>query len=732
MVKVMSGGSLVIIESPAKAKTLRGYLGGDFEIVASMGHVRDLPRQRLGVSVDSGFKPQYTILPEKRAMIEDLRRISRKYDTIYLAADPDREGEAICWHLSELLKRDGVSFKRLKFNEITKDAVLGSLKRAGVIDMNLVDAQQARRVMDRLVGYKISPYLWRAISSGLSAGRVQSVALRLVQDREDEIAAFSPVEYWPVKAMFRQGAGDIRASLFRISGKRADGDRHSPGCREDVERILPEIRNASWSVTSLETKKASVKPLPPYITSTLQQGASSSLGMSPSRTMSLAQELYEGMDIGGEHSGLITYMRTDSVRIAPEAVQAARDFLEAGFGPGMLPPAPRRFRSASGSQDAHEAIRPTDVTRTPDLLKGRISDQHLRLYSLIWRRFVATQAADAEIDRTALVLSGGVYEFKATGERLASKGFLEIDPAQVSVESPLPASLAEGPAALVDVSAEQCFTKPPSRFTEAGLVAEMKKLGIGRPSTYVSIIETIKKRSYVTLSEKRLRPTELGSATVRLLVDLFPTVFDTAFTASMEEMLDSVAAGETGFEEAVGNLHKPLEESLKSAVENLGAIRRELSKPTSEKCPECGAPLVQKPGRFGSYLSCSDYPKCRFRKSAETGVDSGRKCPVCGSALVQRTGRFGRYLACSGASCKHTEPVPTGVRCPEEGCSGELVERRTKKGRVFFSCSRYPECKHASWKKPVDRKCERCGFPYLEETERGLRCPSCKKPAAGS
>jgi len=728
----MSGGSLVIIESPAKAKTLRGYLGKDYEIVASMGHVRDLPKQRLGVSVDAGFKPQYTVPSDKRSTIEALRKVSRRFDTIFLAADPDREGEAICWHLSELLKREGVTFRRLKFNEITKDAVLGAFKRAGGIDMNLVDAQQARRVMDRLVGYRISPYLWRAIGSGLSAGRVQTVALRLVQERENQIAEFVPVEYWPIKARFEQNGGELSASLYRMAGRRADGDRHSPGSREEVDRILPSIRAAAWRIVSLETKKAPLKPLPPFITSSLQQSASSALGMSPSRTMSLAQDLYEGMDIGGEHSGLITYMRTDSVRIAPEALKSARDFLLAAHGPGMLPPSPRRFRSSSRSQDAHEAIRPTDVTRTPESLKGRISDQHLRLYSLIWRRFTASQAADAEVERSVLILGGGEFEFRATGERLASKGFLEIDPHQASIESPLPSGLSEGPARLVDVSAEQCFTRPPSRFTEAGLVAEIKKLGIGRPSTYVSIIETIKKRGYVAISEKKLHPTELGTTTVRLLVEVFPSIFDTSFTASMEELLDSVASGATGYEEAVANLQRPLDESLKAAVENLDSVRREMTRPTDEKCPQCGAQLLLKPGRFGSYLSCSDYPKCRFRKSAEKAVDSGRTCPECGAALVFKTGRYGRYLGCSSASCKHTEPAPTGVPCPEEGCGGELVERRSKKGRVFYSCSRYPLCRHASWRRPIPRRCARCGFPYLEETPRGVKCPSCRKPESPS
>ncbi len=725
-----SGRSLVIIESPAKARTLKAFLGDDFEIVASMGHVRDLPRHRLGVAVDSGFKPIYTILPEKRSALESLRRTAARYTDIYLAADPDREGEAICWHLSVLLGRDDTRFRRLRFNEITKDAVLASLRRAGGIDTDLVDAQQARRVMDRLVGYRISPYLWRAIGSGLSAGRVQTVALRLVQEREDLIEGFSPVEYWPVKARFEQHGTGFEASLLRVDGRRADGERHSPGNGRDAELLLERIRASRWAVSSAIEKQAVLKPLPPFITSTLQQSASSRLGMAPSRTMSIAQELYEGMEIRGEHTGLITYMRTDSVRISPEAVTAAREHIAGTLGEGHLPPSPRRFRSASGAQDAHEAIRPAHPSLTPDSLSGAIPEQHLKLYALIWRRFMASQAADALISRTTAVISAEGIEFAARGEKMVFRGFLDIDPAQASLESPLPGGLAAGPAVLAEASAEQCFTRPPQRFTEAGLVAEMKRLGLGRPSTYVSIIETIRKRGYVRLSEKRLRPTELGTATCRLLVELFPAIFDFSFTASMEEILDRVASGDTTFEEAVRRLDGPLEEALSRAVEELGSIRQGISRPTGENCPECGADLVLKPGRWGSFYSCSAYPSCTYRRSAEGGADSGRKCPRCGSRLLLRTGRFGRYLACEKApSCGHTEPVPTGVACPEEGCVGELVEKRTKKGRVFYSCNRYPACKFATWRKPLPTPCARCGYPFMEETEKGARCPRCRKTA---
>lgn len=720
--------SLLIIESPAKARTIKGYLGEGFEIVASMGHVRDLPRQRLGISSD-GYRPAYTILPEKRATIEALRRAASGHDVIYLAADPDREGEAICWHLSELLGSSGANFRRLSFNEITAEAVQRALRSPSSIDMDLVDAQQARRVMDRLVGYKVSPYLWKTVGPGLSAGRVQTVALRLVTEREERISSFVPVEYWPVRAVFSRSGARFEAVLARIDGRKVDGERNAPSDGERARSLVAGMREMDWRVASAVTRTVRLKPMPPFITSTLQQTASSAAGMSPSRTMSLAQELYEGMEVDGVHTGLITYMRTDSVRIAPEAAAAARKWIATVHGERMLPDAPRRFRSSARSQDAHEAIRPTDVSRTPESLSGVIPDPHLKLYSLIWRRFAASQAADAEIARTTLTVEGGGLEFRSEGETIRSRGFTELDPGQVAVSAPLPGGIDEGPAVLVEAGTEQCFTKPPQRFTEAMLVAEMKKLGIGRPSTYVSIIETIRKRGYVRLAERRLHPTELGSAVASLLVRLFPAIFDTGFTAAMESVLDRVAAGETRFAEAVGELDAPLEESLGQAMVELDSVRRELSRPTGEKCPQCGSQLVLKPGRWGEWYSCSAYPSCRFRKAAAAGEDSGRKCPLCGSPLVVRTGRFGRFLACSTApACRHTEPVPTGVGCPEEGCGGELVEKRTGRGRVFYSCNRYPACRFATWGRPVPERCERCGFPFMEETKRGRVCPRCRKP----
>ncbi len=725
----MASRKLVIIESPAKAKSLRSYLGSGYEVVASMGHVRDLPKNRIGVSSDGSYKPLYTILQDRRKAMESLRKTASGFETIFLAADPDREGEAICWHLSELLAREGVTFRRLRFNAVTRDAVLSAVAHPSSIDMDLVDAQQARRVMDRLVGYRISPYLWRAISPGLSAGRVQSVALRLIQEREDEIGSFVPVEYWTSAARFRAGV-EFEAELTRIDGVKTGPEKNAPGSGPEMELVLSRARAASWEVLQPRVSRAIRKPGPPYITSSLQQAASTQLSFSPSRTMSIAQELYEGVDLGGgEHAGLITYMRTDSVRIEPEALASCREFIRAGYGEGMLPEAPRRYRSSGGSQDAHEAIRPTDVSRRPADLSGILSEPQLKLYALIWRRFVASQCADSAWERTEVAVEGGGLQYSRTGEVVISKGFLEIDPSQASSEPPVPAGIVPGGASLLEVSSTQHFTKPPPRFTEAGLVAWMKKNGIGRPSTYVGILDTLKKRGYTTVTERKLVPTELGTATVRLLVQIFPHIFETGFTASMEEVLDDVAAGRTSYRDAMEKLDLPLRASLEQAITALPEVRKDLSKETSEICPECGSPLLLRLGRYGRFLSCSAFPKCRFtRAEGETAIAPGRDCPLCGAPMVQRNGRFGQYLACSKApGCRHTEAMPTGVPCPVESCGGELVQKRSKRGKTFYSCSRYPECDFAMWNKPVEATCPKCGFPVMEEGKKGLQCPRCKR-----
>jgi DNA topoisomerase-1 len=728
----MADKKLVIIESPAKARSLRGYLGSEYKVIASNGHVRDLPRKRLAVSDDGEYRPTYTVLPEKRGKVRKLKTAAKGYGKIYLAADPDREGEAICWHLSELLAGRGKVFKRLRFNAITRETVTAAVRSPQPLDMDLVNAQQARRVMDRLVGYKVSPYLWRTVGKGLSAGRVQTVALRLVREREDRIEAFEPQEYWLIHADFGSGESAFTATLHRRRGRRTDTVKSAPSGSGEAERLKAEAEEVeAWRISSVDRKIRSRRPGPPFITSTMQQAAAGALRFSPSRTMRLAQSLYEGVELEkGEMTGLITYMRTDSVRISPSALESCRGLVEKLYGPDALSGKPRRFRSSKGAQDAHEAIRPTDPARTPKSLKGWLDPAQLKLYELIWKRFVATQMAEAKLARTTVTVSGGELEFRCRGERMVSPGFAEVDPSQVRLDKPLP-ELSEGPVEMRSLSAEQRFTKPPSRFSEAKLVAEMKKLGIGRPSTYVSIISTLKKRKYVIREKGKLVPTELGTTTVRLLIELFPHIFETDFTARMEELLDEIARGRKGYVEVLDRLSRPLRSSLKTAMDNLGRVKRSLSQETDEECPKCGAPLKIRWGKYGRFYACTAFPKCRYTRPLEEDQESAdvdRRCPDCGGKLMVRTGRYGRFLGCENApDCRHTEPLPTGVDCPRGGCDGELVERRTRKGRRFYSCNRYPDCDYAVWNPPLDERCPRCGFPLLEKRSRGIYCPNCRK-----
>lgn len=721
---------LLIIESPAKAKALKSYLGRDWTVTASMGHVRDLPLHRIGVAGED-FQPSYTILPDKRKILARLKKDADGFETIFLAADPDREGEAICWHLAELLAGGNRVFKRLRFNAVTREAVTKAAAHPGSIDMNLVNAQQARRVMDRLVGYRISPYLWRTLGKGLSAGRVQTVALRLITDREAEIAAFRSTEYWQVTADFQQGDSRFTALLHRIGGKRADGSRFAPGTREQVEAITPAIRTRDWAVTSVDRVEKLRKPAPPFITSTLQ-AAGAGISMSPGTVMRNAQQLYEGVELDGESVGLITYMRTDSVRISPEAVDQCREVVGGVFGAALLSPSPRRFRASGGSQDAHEAIRPTDMNRTPGSLAGRLETGLHKLYTMIWNRFAATQMTDAVLEETSVTFQGGEFVFLATGGRLTEPGFSTADPGQIRIPRPIDAAVTGG-ADLLDLRAEQRFTEPPARFGEASLVTEMKKRGIGRPSTYVAILSTLKKRGYIDLREKRLHPTDLGMRTVGLLAGLFPHLFEIGFTAGMEQTLDMVASGDMDYVSAVRSLAAPLETSLTHAMKKLPEVRRELTSQTDQTCPQCGKPLLDKWGRFGRFLACSGYPDCRYTRPVEDEGAKGsnaapvRACPDCGSPMTVRSGKFGAYLSCTAASCGKKSPMPTGVHCPLDGCSGELVTRRSQKGRTFYSCSRYPDCDFAMWNPPMDTPCPRCGFPIQEKRAKGVYCPRCKK-----
>jgi len=727
--------NLVIIESPSKARSLRGYLGDSYEIIASNGHVRDLPRNYLGVDETDGFKPTYTILPEKRKAVAMLKKTAKGYSRIFLAADPDREGEAICWHLSQILEREGVVFSRLRFNAITRDTVLKSLKKPSSIDMQLVDAQQARRVMDRLVGYKVSSWLQRIMGKGKSAGRVQSVALRIIQEREDIITSFLPVEYWMIDAEFTQGNSSFTASISTIDGKSSGKPGKNPACEDEAERIIERMKEKgiNWEISQVVSREKSITPPPPFITSTLQQTASNRLSFSPSRTMSIAQQLYEGISFGSsERKGLITYMRTDSVRMSPESLNSCREYLAEKYGSDKLPAKARRYRSSKGSQDAHEAIRPVDIRLTPEQLESILTSSQLSLYRLIFRRFAATQLKEAKIRKTTITVSGAGLEFSVTGEILQKRGFSIIDPKFIKTKNQLP-ELSKGKVKLQSFIKEQKFTSPPPRFSEARLVAEMKKVGIGRPSTYVSTIKTLRKREYVKMDGKVLRPTELGTTSIRILVRMFPHIFKVDFTARMEELLDSVAKGTETYHGVLKQLSIPLESSLQMAMKNTESFKKELQESTEEACPECGAPIVIRWGRYGKFKACTSFPKCRYSRPVEeesSSIYKDRKCPECSSSLLLRNGRYGKYLSCSNhPECKHTEPVPTGVPCPSVGCSGELVEKRSRRGRIFYACNRYPECEYAVWNKPVDRTCPRCGFPILVEknNKKGIWCPSCRK-----
>lgn len=726
---------LVIIESPAKARSLKSYLGSQYDILASYGHVRDLPEGRLAVAVDNGFKPTYTIRKENRKLVSDLKNKSKDYREIFLAADPDREGEAICWHLSQLLKGPDRIFHRLRFNAITKDTVLKALEHPDEIDMNLVNAQQARRVMDRLVGYKISPYLWKTVGKGLSAGRVQTGALRLVQDREDEIAAFNSEEYWVAEAMFRQGKSEFSAILHSVDGKKIDRQKNAPHSALEMETLLPRLeKKDGFTITRLERKPGKRRPRTPFITSTLQQTASSVLGFSPGNTMKTAQQLYEGIRLGEKDpDGLITYMRTDSVRVSAEAIRECREFIEKEMGKDFLPPRPRNYRSSGLAQDAHEAIRPTSTWRTPETVKSWLTSSQYKLYSLIWKRFVASQMPDALVERTLVIVStdDGI-ELRTSGEELSYPGFGKIDPSQLIFEKSLP-YLSKGSVILDELKTEQKFTQPPVRFSEAGLVSEMKKQGIGRPSTYVSIINTLKNRKYVFPDHGSLKPTEIGTTVVRLLIEMFPHLFRISFTAEMEKLLDEIARGKTGYVNALEKLNQPLESSLNQAIANISRIRDGLRKETGENCPLCGLPLLIRWGRYGKFYACKGFPDCRYTRPVESDLvnnnpENRKICPECGSRLIGKVGRFGRYLACENAPhCTHTESFSTGVSCPEENCNGELVERRTKKGKTFYSCNNYPDCKFATWNKPIAEICPKCGYPFLEERKKGICCPRCRK-----
>jgi DNA topoisomerase I len=735
--------NLVIVESPAKAKTLGKYLGRNYQVKASVGHVMDLPKSKLGVDIDHDFAAEYHVIPGKAKVLEEIKKAAKDKENVYLAPDPDREGEAIAWHIAQKLgRKKGVH--RVLFNEITKKAVLEALQHPLTVDQNRFEAQQARRILDRLVGYKISPLLWNKVRRGLSAGRVQSVSVRIICEREREIRAFVAEEYWTVEARLEGAAPPpFVARLAEVAGQKLDHKKFRLESKERVDAALAGVADATWTVTKVERKERRKHPTPPFVTARLQQEASRKLGYQPSRTMRIAQHLYEGIELGDEGSvGLITYMRTDSTRISGEALGAARDYIATRYGKDYLPESPQVYRSKKDAQDAHEAIRPTSMEWEPEKVARWLSKEELALYTLIWNRFVASQMESAVYDATSIDLQAGECRFRATGQIMKFDGFIRVytegrdDEVKAADgaddeerEGQLPA-LAEGDVVkLLALLPEQHFTQPPPRFSQATLIKELEENGIGRPSTYASIMGTILNKEYVVEDEqRRLKPTELGFLVTDLLVEAFPDVLNVEFTAGMENDLDRIEEGQEHWVDAMRRFWGPFAKDLEKAQVEMRDVKRE-ERPTDLVCEKCGQPMIIKWGRRGEFLACRGYPDCKNTKNF-TRADDGtivpqqpettdEMCEKCGKPMQVRFGRFGKFLGCSGyPECRNMQPlhkpVPTGVTCL--GCNqGQLMERRSRRGKTFYSCSRYPDCQFVAWDKPIPQPCPKCAAGFVTE-----------------
>lgn len=678
--------NLVIVESPAKAKTIEKYLGKRYKVIASMGHVRDLPRSQMGVDVEDNYEPKYITIRGKGPVVKDLKKYAKKAKKVFLASDPDREGEAIAWHLSKILELEESKENRVVFNEITKDAVKESFKHPRGIEMNLVDAQQARRILDRLVGYNISPVLWKKVKKGLSAGRVQSVALRLVIDRENEIRNFKPEEYWSIEGEFRYKKSKFTAKFLHYKNK-----PYKLKTKKDVEKITSELNSDAFEITNVNKKEKTRYPANPFTTSTLQQEAARKLNFKARKTMMLAQQLYEGIDLKRQGTvGLITYMRTDSTRISQTAKDEAKSYVEEKYGTEYT--SNRKTKGKQGDQDAHEAIRPTSTLRTPDEMKAYLTrDQH-RLYKLIWERFVASQMAPAVLDTVALDVTQNDIKFRANGQTIKFKGFMTLyveakDDKDNDKENKLPKLNQGNKVTATQIEPAQHFTQPPPRYTEARLVKTLEELKIGRPSTYAPTIDTIQKRNYVKLESKRFVPTELGEIVYEQVKDYFPEIIDVEFTVNMETLLDKIAEGDIGWRKVIDNFYGSFKLDVARAEEEMEKVEIK-DEPAGEDCEVCGAPMVIKMGRYGKFMACSNFPDCRNTK-----------------AIVKTI----------------------GVTCPK--CKdGDVVERKSKKNRLFYGCSNYPECDFISWDKPIGRDCPKCNH-YLMQHKKGrssqVICSNC-------
>ncbi|HUF04746.1 MAG TPA: type I DNA topoisomerase [Aridibacter sp.] len=796
--------NLVIVESPAKAKTINKYLGPDYKVMASIGHIKDLPSKELGVDIENDFEPTYVVIPDtkkrnNKKTVSELKKAAKVSEAVYLAADPDREGEAICQHLAEELvpKKSKTAVYRVMFNEITKKAIEEAFKQPKEVNHNLVDAQQARRVLDRLVGYKVSPILWKTIGGRLSAGRVQTVAVRLVVEREREIEAFNRTEYWSVIASLAAALPpQFESKLRTVEEKKVklgkfdedvrDGEVHIR-TEEEAKAIVDEAGKEEFVVEEVKRKERKRNPTPPFITSKLQQDASRRYGFSVKKTMTIAQKLYEGKEIGGEGSvGLITYMRTDSTRISDDAMNGARSFIDKEYGAGYLPEKPRFFKSKKDAQDAHEAIRPTDVSLTPDSIKKYLSSDELKLYTLIWQRFVASQMMPALFDQTTIDIHAGRFGFRSTGSVLKFDGFLRVyEEARGSSERTnddddegrtLPNVEQGDKLSNEGIVPNQHFTEPPARYSEATLVKVLEELGIGRPSTYAAIMTTIQNREYVEKIEGRFHPTSLGMTVNDLLVESFDDLFNTDYTARMEDRLDEIEEGKLDWREAIRGFYERFAVDLTKAEENIKGKKRQAI-PTDEICEKCGSGMVIKFGRYGQFLACENYPECkntrevaskrdkesdgdsegevevepcelcgkemslkrgRFgafygctgypecknirkiakgdQKPAPPPVELDEECPKDGAKLVRRTGRFGEFVACSNyPECRYVKQEKVGMDCTREDCKGDIVVKKSRRGKQFYGCSEYPDCDVVFWNKPVFQECPDCGANFLLE-----------------
>jgi DNA topoisomerase-1 len=678
---------LVIVESPAKAKTIEKYLGRNYKVVASVGHIRDLPKSKMGIDVENNYEPHYISIRGKGDVIKGLRSAAKKAEKVYLASDPDREGEAIAWHLAHLLGLDLTEKNRVVFNEITKDAVKAAFKEPRTIDVNLVDAQQARRVLDRLVGYSISPILWRKVKKGLSAGRVQSVALKIIIDREKEIRNFKPEEYWSIDGNFKKGRKKFKANFWGVDGKK----KKLPNA-ESVKEVTQRITGKEYEVKNVEKKERKRNPAAPFTTSSLQQEAARKLNFRTRKTMMVAQQLYEGIALGRQGTvGLITYMRTDSKRISDTAKAEVTDYIDSTFGKEFAAHGGKKLKNAQGAQDAHEAIRPTSALRTPDEMKKFLDKDQLKLYTLIWSRFVASQMTPAILDTMKVTLDQNGVRFIANGSKIKFKGFMQVyvegrDDGKEDKENILPDLEVGQIVESVDIEPKQHFTQPPARFSEATLIRTLEENGVGRPSTYAPTLETIQRRYYVKLAQKRFEPTELGEIVNTLIEDFFPQIVDVHFTAEMENNLDEVEDGKEEWIKVVDQFYRPFVKELENAEEKIEKIQIK-DEPAGFDCDLCGHPMVIKLGRYGKFYACSNFPDCRNTKPIVKEI--GVPCPICHK--------------------------------------GQVIERKSKKNRIFYGCDRYPECEFTSWDRPVGRNCPKCDHYLVEKKVKGgkqIICPN--------